>query len=311
MRAAEASGVTDRTGGATVRTVTYWRLSLFIATLCLALFAATDIASAANINATATGTSVQQPDGTVVMTGTWFDPTTGVTGTYRGSYTPQQPANFSSCQFFIQACPGPGNPAQCNIVTGSLTLSSPGAADINLTIPARALLSPHPASVVCEPTPGGPVHTVAFFLLPPYPEMLASLDGTSTTTAPGISADTFTIEVRPSHSDPTPPSCVLSGSGQTSDGRNFIEIATADPETGLYTIEVLNAENAQVVTQRYAPGLTIPVAVTATAVDPRFPADVSLRINDSVYNETLCDFTIPASLVKPPKPPKPAKPAKP
>lgn len=105
---------------------------------------------------------------------------------------------------------------------------------------------------------------------------------------------TLRVEDQPPDSDPPPPddtapSCELTAKGKTADGRTFIEVTVQDGGSGLASIVVAEAVNADVVVEPFAAGTTDPVTVTATKINQSASARVTLEATDVAGNVTVCD----------------------
>ncbi|MFZ0390972.1 MAG: T9SS type A sorting domain-containing protein [Calditrichia bacterium] len=68
-----------------------------------------------------------------------------------------------------------------------------------------------------------------------------------------------------------------------------IEITGHDPESGLMTINVVKAKNANVSIPSFTTGTTSPVVITATKIDQNKRASVALEFIDMAGNSLVCD----------------------
>ncbi len=87
--------------------------------------------------------------------------------------------------------------------------------------------------------------------------------------------------------DRTPPTCQV----DTSEPR-VIKFTVQDVGSGLNTITVSWALNADVVVPLFTPGTTDPVVVTATIRDPTRTTSVSVKVTDVAGNSAICKSTV-------------------
>lgn len=93
--------------------------------------------------------------------------------------------------------------------------------------------------------------------------------------------------------DTTPPSCTLA---ETIPGPpRQLRITIQDTGSGLASLSVTKAVNAQMTLPPYAYGVTIAIPVVATKVDPFAAMDVVLESSDVDGNAGSCEFTDPAA----------------
>jgi hypothetical protein len=93
--------------------------------------------------------------------------------------------------------------------------------------------------------------------------------------------------------DTTPPSCTLAA---TIPGPpRQLEITIQDTGSGLASLSVTKAVNAQMTLPPYAFGVKGAIPVLATKVDPFSAMDVELESSDVAGNTGSCEFTDPAA----------------
>jgi len=87
--------------------------------------------------------------------------------------------------------------------------------------------------------------------------------------------------------DTTPPTCQVNTSEP-----GVIKFTVQDVGSGINTITVSWASNADVVVPIFTPGTTAPVVVTATTRDPTRTTSVSLKVTDVEGNSAICKSTV-------------------
>ena len=181
-----------------------WSRLLGVAAVVASALVFAAVASASTISGSGSGVTIPRNDGSYMMVGTWFDATSGTHGTYKGSYTPVPPADFSSCPTLSPFPACGGLPATCNWVFGSLQLRSPDfdtTVDIASLQPFSMTHSEKIFSIVCQQTAGSPEHTLDFFLdFSPgpccFPVTVGELSGTSVPLgSSSIYQDNFTFSL--------------------------------------------------------------------------------------------------------------------
>ncbi|MDQ6829920.1 MAG: hypothetical protein M3081_13760, partial [Gemmatimonadota bacterium] len=89
--------------------------------------------------------------------------------------------------------------------------------------------------------------------------------------------------------DHTPPSCTLANRGVDGSGHVFIQIAARDDQSGLQSVVVTAANNADVPVPPFTIGSNGTLMITATKIDPTRSSQVELRVTDVAGNVTVCD----------------------
>ncbi|HET7452829.1 MAG TPA: hypothetical protein VFL12_08820 [Thermoanaerobaculia bacterium] len=93
--------------------------------------------------------------------------------------------------------------------------------------------------------------------------------------------------------DTSPPSCTLA---ETIPGPpRELRITIQDTGSGLASLSVTKAVNAEMSLPPYAFGVTIAIPVVATKIDPFAAMDVALESSDVEGNTGSCEFTDPAA----------------
>jgi hypothetical protein len=96
--------------------------------------------------------------------------------------------------------------------------------------------------------------------------------------------------------DVTPPRCSLVA--VVPGPPKQIEIEVQDTGSGLGSVVVTAAENANVPVPAFAPGTTSPLMITATKADQSKGSTVALTVTDVAGNTTTCDPSWPAARVR-------------
>ncbi|MEL6823956.1 MAG: FlgD immunoglobulin-like domain containing protein, partial [Calditrichota bacterium] len=68
-----------------------------------------------------------------------------------------------------------------------------------------------------------------------------------------------------------------------------IEVEIQDDESGIASVEILKAKNADVVIPEFVSGTTGLLTITATKINPSKGSSVVLKVTDRAGNETICD----------------------
>ncbi|MDQ6829919.1 MAG: SMP-30/gluconolactonase/LRE family protein [Gemmatimonadota bacterium] len=89
--------------------------------------------------------------------------------------------------------------------------------------------------------------------------------------------------------DRTPPSCTLANRGVDGSGHVFIQIAARDEQTGLQSVVVTAANNADVPVPPFTIGSTSTLMITATKIDQTRSSQIEIRVTDGAGNVTVCD----------------------
>jgi uncharacterized repeat protein (TIGR01451 family) len=113
----------------------------------------------------------------------------------------------------------------------------------------------------------------------------AAGDATAVAIAP--TGDTAPITVEGNVGDTTPPMCVLSAT--VVGPPKQIQVTIGDSGSGLASIVVTSSTNANMVVPSFSAGITSPVLVTATKIDPSSGSTVALTVTDVAGNVTRCD----------------------
>jgi hypothetical protein len=87
--------------------------------------------------------------------------------------------------------------------------------------------------------------------------------------------------------DTTPPSCNITG--LIPGPPRQLQITVQDVGSGLATVQVLTANNADVVVPAFTPGSTSPLLITATKINQSASSTIVLRVTDVAGNVTVCD----------------------
>ncbi len=159
-------------------------------------------------------------------------------------------------------------PATTTCTNGVLT-APVGATSVSVTGDLAAGQSFCTASVPVKASatgsyPNGPANITSVGLNPPQPSALL-------VTPP----------------DTTPPSCGLTA--VVAGPPKQLQITAQDSESGISSITVSTATNANVPVPPFTPGTTDPVVVTATKIDQSMSAQVALQVTDVSGNVTTCD----------------------
>jgi hypothetical protein len=113
------------------------------------------------------------------------------------------------------------------------------------------------------------------------------IKGVDVNTGSNIMSDVTEIICVPNGTDLILPFCTLTSFIPGPPAR--AQITLQDLESGLATITVLDATNANIVLPAFFPGTLDPIVATATVIDPSMPASVTLEVADVAGNVTVCE----------------------
>ena len=90
--------------------------------------------------------------------------------------------------------------------------------------------------------------------------------------------------------DPTPPDCSIESTSPGPPSQVFFTIQ--DNESGLESVSVVEKQNATVVIDSFAPGITAPISVTVTQVNTNLPFSVVLESTNLQNKSSICRYPV-------------------